>query len=60
MYCGALVHADDFALIADSLAAELQALLDITSNYAFQWRYSFNVSKSFVWSLVSPLILVSI
>ena len=47
VYCGALMYADDLALIADS-PAELQAFLEIAADYASRWRYSFNASKSFV------------
>ena len=44
-YCGAPMYADDLALIAES-PEDLQAMLDLVSNYARRWRYSFNAQKS--------------
>ena len=46
-YCGAPMYADDLALIADS-EADLQAMLNTVSLYAFLWRYEFNAQKSSV------------
>ena len=45
VYCGAPMYADDLALIASS-ADELQAMLDIVSQYATKWRYCINPLKS--------------
>ena len=45
VYCGAPMYADDLALIASS-ADELQAMLDIVSQYATKWRYRINPLKS--------------
>ena len=44
-YCGAPMYADDLALTAES-PEDLQAMLDLVSNYARRWRYSFNAQKS--------------
>ena len=45
VYCGALMYADDLALIASS-AQELQAMMDIVFQYATKWRYCINPLKS--------------
>ena len=45
IYCGAIMYADDLALISDSPQG-LQSMLDIVSIYADEWRYKFNASKS--------------
>ena len=45
IFCGALMYADDLALISDS-PAELHAMLDIVSSYALFWRYQINADKS--------------
>ena len=41
------MYADDLALVASS-PDELQAMLDIVSHYASQWRYRLNSSKSVI------------
>ena len=48
VYCGAPMYADDPALIASS-ADELQAMLDIVSQYTTKWRYRINPLKSKVF-----------
>ena len=48
VYCGPPMYADDLALIAFS-ADELQAMLDIVSQYATKWRYRINSLKSKVF-----------
>ena len=47
VFCGAPMYADDLALVASS-PEELQAMLDIVSHYASQWRYQLNNSKSVI------------
>ena len=47
IFCGALMYADDLALIAGS-ESDLQHMLDIASSYAKSWKYSFNATKSSV------------
>ena len=47
VFCGAPMYADDLALVASS-PEELQAMLDIVSHYASQWRYRLNSSKSVI------------
>ena len=47
VFCGAPMYADDLALVASS-PEELQAMLDIVSRYASQWRYQLNSSKSVI------------
>ena len=39
VYCGAPMYADDLAVIASS-PHELQAMIDIVSQYATKWRYT--------------------
>ncbi len=46
-FIGAQVFEDDLALIASS-PEELQAMLNTLSNYATQWRYQLNSTKSVV------------
>ena len=43
--CGALMHADDVVLVADS-GAELQAMLDVVVAYVSRWKMKFNTRKS--------------
>ena len=45
VYCSAPMYADDLALIASS-AEELQAMMDVVSQYATKWRYRINPLKS--------------
>ena len=45
IFCGALMYADDLALISGS-PAELQTMLDIVSSYALFWRCQINAEKS--------------
>jgi len=45
VYCGAPMYADDLALIASS-PHELQAMIDIVSQYATKWRYHLSPQKS--------------
>jgi len=45
VYCGAPMYADDLALIASS-PHELQAMIDIVSQYATKWRYRLSPQKS--------------
>ena len=45
VYCGTPMYTDDLALIASS-ADELQAMLDIVSQYTTKWRYRINPLKS--------------
>ena len=47
VFCGSPMYADDLALVARS-TEELQAMLDIVSHYAFQWRYQLYSSKSVI------------
>ena len=47
VFCGAAMYGDDLALVASS-PEELQAMLDIVSRYASQWRYQLNSSKSVI------------
>ena len=47
VFCGAPMYADDLALVASS-PEELQAMLDIVSRCASQWRYQLNSSKSVI------------
>ena len=47
VFCGSPMYADDLALVASS-PEELQAMLDIVSQYASQWRYQLNSSKSVI------------
>ena len=44
IYCGALMYADNLSLISNS-SSMLQAMLNITQDYANRWRLSFNESK---------------
>ena len=46
-FCGSPMYTDDLALVASS-PEELQAMLDIVSHYASQWRYQLNCSKSVI------------
>ena len=46
-FCGTPMYIDDLALVASS-PEELQAMLDIVSHYASQWRYQLNSSKSVI------------
>ena len=45
IYCGAPTYADDMSLVTHS-PSDLQAMLDIVTQYAFKWEYSINPSKS--------------
>jgi len=45
VYCGAPMYADDLALIASS-PHELQAMIDIVSQYATKWKYRLSPQKS--------------
>ena len=47
VFCGSPMYADDLALVASS-PEELQAMLDIVSHNASQWRYQLNCSKSVI------------
>ena len=47
VFCGSPMYADDLAQVASS-PEELQAMLDIVSHYASQWRYQLNSSKSVI------------
>ena len=47
IYCGALMYADDLALISSS-EADLHHMLSMLSDYALMWRYHFNAAKSAV------------
>ena len=44
-WCGALLYADDIVLLAES-PEELQKMLDRMGQYAEEWKFSFNASKS--------------
>ena len=44
-WCGALLYADDVVLLAES-PDELQKMLDMMGQYAEEWKFSFNASKS--------------
>ena len=49
VFCGATMYADDLALqLVASSPEELQAMLDIVSRYASQWRCQLNFSKSVI------------
>ena len=43
--CGALLYADDVVLLAEA-PDELQKMLDMVGQYAEEWKFSFNASKS--------------
>ena len=45
VYCGAPMYADDLAVVASS-PHELQAMIDIVSQYATKWRYRLSPQKS--------------
>jgi len=57
VYCCAPMYADDLALIASS-PHELQAMIDIVSQYATKWRYCLSPQKliesSCVWIQSPP------
>ena len=44
-WCGAVVQADDMALIALTICG-LQCMMDICNTYSQKWRYSYNSTKS--------------
>ena len=44
-WCGALLYADDIVLLGES-PEELQKMLDRMGQYAEEWKFSFNASKS--------------
>jgi len=52
VYCGAPMYADDLPLIASS-PHELQAMIDIVSQYATKWRYLHPITRPYGYTLAS-------